>query len=77
MWAERIDLGFELPGKAKFGQIGPFVEFRKLNNCFRLRQTRCPNGAPSMGSIDSFEWMRANSLLGTGWASPELRAPLK
>jgi hypothetical protein len=30
MWAERIGLGFELPGSAKVEQIAQFVEFRKV-----------------------------------------------
>ena len=30
MWAERIGLGFELPGGAKFGQLGQLVQFRKV-----------------------------------------------
>ena len=29
MWAERIGLGFELPGSAKFGQRGQLLQFRK------------------------------------------------
>jgi len=29
MWAEKIGLGFELPGSAKVGQLGQLIEFRK------------------------------------------------
>ena len=29
MWAERIGLGFELPGSAKLGQRGQLLQFRK------------------------------------------------
>ena len=29
MWAERIGLGFELPGTAKVGQLGQLLQFRK------------------------------------------------
>jgi hypothetical protein len=35
MWADRIGLGFELPGGQKLGQLGRLVQFRKQSRKFR------------------------------------------